>query len=44
MRDLAARFPGRVAVRIGYDEALSHRLFAGARCGAGASAGSSPAG
>ena len=30
MRNLAARFPGRVAVRIGYDESLSHRLFAGA--------------
>jgi starch synthase len=30
MRALAARFPGRVAVRIGYDEGLSHRLFAGA--------------
>lgn len=30
MRNLAARFPGRVAARIGYDEALSHRLFAGA--------------
>jgi starch synthase len=30
MRNLAARFPGRVAVRIGYDEALSHRLFSGA--------------
>jgi starch synthase len=30
MRKLAARFPGRVAVRIGYDESLSHRLFAGA--------------
>jgi starch synthase len=30
VRNLAARFPGRVAVRIGYDEALSHRLFAGA--------------
>ncbi|MEY4697896.1 MAG: glycogen synthase GlgA [Pseudomonadota bacterium] len=30
VRGLAARFPGRVAVRIGYDEALSHRLFAGA--------------
>ena len=29
MRNLAARFPGRVALRIGYDEALSHRLFAG---------------
>lgn len=25
----AARFPGRVAVRIGYDEGLSHRMFAG---------------
>lgn len=30
MRTLAARFPGRVAVKIGYDEALSHQLFAGA--------------
>lgn len=30
MRSLAARHPGRVAVRIGYDEGLSHRLFAGA--------------
>ncbi|EKD60335.1 MAG: Glycogen synthase [uncultured bacterium] len=29
MRRLEARFPGRVSVRIGYDEALSHRLFAG---------------
>ena len=29
MRGLAARFPGRVAVRIGYDEALSHRMFSG---------------
>ncbi len=29
MRALAARFAGRVAVQIGYDEALSHRLFAG---------------
>ena len=28
--ELARRHPGRVAVRIGYDEALSHRLFAGA--------------
>jgi starch synthase len=26
---LAERYPGRVAVRIGYDEGLSHRLFAG---------------
>lgn len=30
MRQLADRFPGRVAVRIGYDEGLSHRLFSGA--------------
>lgn len=29
MRALAARNPGRVAVRIGYDEALSLRMFAG---------------
>ncbi len=29
MRGLAARFPGRVGVRIGYDEALSKRMFAG---------------
>ena len=29
MLGLQTRFPGRVAVRIGYDEALSHRLFAG---------------
>ena len=29
MRGLAARFQGRVAVHIGYDEALSHRMFAG---------------
>ena len=29
MHDLAARFPGRVGLRIGYDEALSHRMFAG---------------
>ena len=29
MRPLAARCPGRVAVRIGYDEGLSHRMFAG---------------
>ena len=28
MRRLEARFPGRVTVRIGYDEAYSHRLFA----------------
>jgi starch synthase len=30
MRTAAARYPGRVGVRIGYDEALSHRMFAGA--------------
>ncbi|MFC2967311.1 glycogen synthase GlgA [Acidimangrovimonas pyrenivorans] len=30
MRAAAARFPGRVGVHIGYDEALSHRMFAGA--------------
>jgi starch synthase len=29
MQGLAAAHPGRVAVRIGYDEALSHRIFAG---------------
>ena len=29
MRGLEKRFPGRVAVRIGYDEDLSHRMFAG---------------
>jgi starch synthase len=29
MHQLAARFPGRVSVRIGYDEALSQRMFAG---------------
>lgn len=28
-RGLAARFPGRVGVKIGYDEGLSHRMFAG---------------
>ncbi len=30
MRRLAERFPERVGVVIGYDEALSHRMFAGA--------------
>lgn len=30
VQELARRHPGRVAVRIGYDEGLSHRLFAGA--------------
>jgi starch synthase len=29
MRAAAASFPGRVGVRIGYDESLSHRMFAG---------------
>ena len=29
MLQLAAQFPGRVSVRIGYDEGLSHRLFQG---------------
>lgn len=29
VKALAAAHPGRVAVRIGYDEALSHRMFAG---------------
>ncbi len=29
LHGLAARFPGRVSVRIGYDEALSHRMFQG---------------
>ncbi len=29
VRGLAARYPGRVGVRIGYDEALSHRMFSG---------------
>ena len=29
VRGLAVQHPGRVAVRIGYDEAMSHRLFAG---------------
>ncbi len=30
MADLAARHPGRIGLRLGYDEALSHRMFAGA--------------
>jgi starch synthase len=30
MRGLHAAHPGRVGLRIGYDEALSHRMFAGA--------------
>ncbi|PKP71229.1 MAG: glycogen synthase GlgA [Alphaproteobacteria bacterium HGW-Alphaproteobacteria-4] len=29
MRALAARHPGQVGLRIGYDEGLSHRMFAG---------------
>ena len=28
MLDLAKRYPGQVGVKIGYDEALSHRMFA----------------
>jgi len=28
-RDLMARYPGRVSVRVGFDEALSHRIEAG---------------
>ena len=32
MRGLEARFPSRVSVKIGYDEALSHRMFAGGGC------------
>jgi starch synthase len=29
VRGLAARYPGRVGLRVGYDEGLSHRMFAG---------------
>lgn len=29
LREAAARLPGRVAVRVGYDEALAHRIIAG---------------
>lgn len=29
VRALAARYPGRVGLRIGYDEGMSHRMFAG---------------
>ena len=29
MLELAARYPGQVGVKIGYDEVLSHRMFAG---------------
>lgn len=29
VQGLAARYPGRVGVKIGYDEGLSHRMFAG---------------
>jgi starch synthase len=29
VRGLAAHYPGRVGLRIGYDEGLSHRMFAG---------------
>jgi starch synthase len=30
LRQLAARFPGQVAVRLGYDESLAHRIESGA--------------
>jgi starch synthase len=30
LREMAARFPGRLAVLIGYDEVLAHRITAGA--------------
>lgn len=29
LKDLAKAYPGKVGLRIGYDEALSHRMFAG---------------
>ncbi|MBU6460203.1 MAG: glycogen synthase GlgA [Proteobacteria bacterium] len=29
-RDLASRFPGKIALRIGFDEALAHQITAGA--------------
>ena len=31
-RELAARFPGQIAVRLGFDEGLAHRIEAGADC------------
>ena len=31
-RDLADRFPGQIAVKLGFDEALAHRIEAGADC------------
>ncbi len=31
-RELAARYPGEIAVRIGFDEGLAHRIEAGADC------------
>jgi starch synthase len=30
LRDVAGRYPGQLAVRIGYEEPLAHRLYAGA--------------
>ena len=30
--ELAARFPGQIAVKLGFDEALAHRIEAGADC------------
>jgi starch synthase len=32
VREVAARHPGRVTVRVGYDEALARRLYGGADC------------
>ncbi|MEQ3625600.1 MAG: glycogen synthase GlgA [Celeribacter sp.] len=32
LRSLAAHFPGKVGLYLGYDEARSHRVFAGADC------------
>ena len=31
-RDLADRFPGQIAVKLGFDETLAHRIEAGADC------------
>ncbi len=31
-RELAARFPGQIAVKLGFNEALAHRIEAGADC------------
>src|SRR5580704_5701011 len=29
LRDMTLRYPGRMSVRIGYEEALAHRFYAG---------------